>query len=282
MAFANIEKNSITTPIEKFLEFKKWEFSCWNKETEQNDIYNLDNFIILDIVYTVKWAIWNDSLNKYTSKFYSNEIRTFSEKLYLIKMDFNWWETFKDLIIKWNWKQNIKPILPEWVSLNIWLVIYDLNDKMIKEVFLSWNNFFKVSNFIKWINPTDILKFNSSIKYANWIKDATNSEILVDEKFVDWLKGTEAAKYKKRYILEISNTWNKYEDTTNIKEMADLLDLFYIERKKYYLKAYDNVDEIQEENKPQYFQPTEKQLNTEEVKKVFNVEENISIENIPF
>lgn len=247
-----------------------------------NDIYNLNNFIILDVVYTIKWAIWNDSLNKYTSKFYSNEVRSFSEKLYLMKLDFNWWETTKELIVKWNWKQNIKPILPEWVSLNMWLVIYDLNDNMIKEIFLSWNNFFKVSNFIKWITATDILKFNSSVKYTNWSKDSNNSEILVDEKFVDWLKWTEAAKYKKRYILDINNTWTKYEDTSSIKDMADLLDTFYIERKKYYLKAFDNIDEIQEEKKPQYFQPTEKQLNTEEVKKVFNVEEDISIEDVPF
>jgi len=283
MAFANIEKNSIVTPIEKILEFKKWEFSCWNKETLQNDIHILDNFIILDVVYTVKWAVWNDSLNKYTSKFFSNEIRSFSEKLYLLKLDFNQWEMVKELIVKWNWKQNIKPVLPEWASLNMWLVIYDLNDKMIKEVFLSWNNFFKVSTFIKWINPADILNFTSSTKYTNWSKDATNSEILVDETFVDGLKWTEAAKYKKRYVLDISNTWVKYEDATSIKDMADLLDELYIERKKYYLKAYDNVDEIEEEKKPQYFQPTEKENNKINLKekKIINDDE-ISIEDLPF
>jgi hypothetical protein len=48
----------------------------------------MNKFIVLDVVYTVKGAEWNDTLNKYTSRYYSNEVRQFSEDMYVVKMDF--------------------------------------------------------------------------------------------------------------------------------------------------------------------------------------------------
>jgi hypothetical protein len=79
--------------------------------------------------------------------------------------------------------------------------------------------------------------------------------------------------------------------------MADMLDEFYQERKTYYLKTYDNIDEIPEEKTSKYFQITENQkkvlddeVTIEYVEELLGnnskknnvVKEEISIEKPPF
>jgi hypothetical protein len=292
MAFANSERNSTSSPIDKYLEYRKWVFSCWNKETSSNEVHELNNFIILDVVYTIKWAEWNDALNQYTSRYYSNEIREFKDKLYLIRMTFSNWQANKDLVISWQWKQHIKPVLPKWAALNLWLVIYDLNDKSVKEVFLQGNSFYKVSQFIKWITSNNVLSFKSTVWYTDWKTDKDWNDIIVDEAYVDSLKWTEAAKYKKRYILDIENTWLTYDDNDDIQAMAWLIDEHYLAMKKAYIDKYDNwkVEELQpwEFAVPDLVKEEEskatKEVATikEDDKKKDYIDWDISIEDVPW
>lgn len=274
-AYINNVRESTKCPVEVFLELKKWEFSCWNKDLWINQVHNIDNFIVLDIIYTIKWADWNDTLKKYTSKYFSNEVRKFDEDLYLIKMDFDNWVNNKELVLKWKWKNDIKPNIQKWVALNMWLIILDLNDLLVKEVFVSWNNFFKVSNFIRNVPVHTKLKFTSTKMYSNWALDKNWNEVLVDESFVDTLKWSEAVKYKARYILDIVSLWNIYNEVDKLFDIIKGLDEYYEERKKYYSNTYwgwYNIQELEQDSKLKL---------PEEPKKTF-IQNDISVEDLPF
>lgn len=278
MAYGNW-KSSIsqeqTCPINLFLEYKKWEFSNYDKETMTNQIHHLDKFVILDIWYTIKWAEWDDTANKYTNRYFSNEIKDWSEKLYLVKMSFSNWNTDKELIKIWNWKNDIKPILPKWAALNLCITLLDLNDWLVKEVFLSWNNFYKISKFIRTNEPSNICSFITKVWYTNWSKDDKWEEIIVDESFVDGLKWTEAAKYKKRYILDIKSNWEKHNDSKTIYDISCSLDDYFLSKTNWYKERYEwiKVNEIQPEVAP---------LANVKPDTLDNYNSNISIEDLPF
>ena len=281
----------------EFLEFSKGEFVKWNKEKKQNDVYKLDNFIILDIWYTIKWKVWNDSMNKYTAAYFSNEIREYSEPLYLIKSTFVEWTALKDLKAKWTWT-DLKQIKPTEASLNIIIYIFDLNDNKLKAFTLSWANFFDISNRIKWYH-NDLwdtfwksrFKLVNKTLFTKWDKNKEWKEILFTEKELDKLSKLELVGIKKRYKVELEYIWTRISD----KEVEDLwlmeiskeIDRYYQSRKEYYAKTYWVIDK--KENN--YIKLKEKEEEwTKEVQDIkkdrkhtnIKQEEEISIEDIPF
>lgn len=290
MALANgkstASNNEAHCPIDKFLEFRKWNFSCWNKDVEQTEIHDLDNFIILDVWYTVKWAEWNDTLKQYTSRYFSNEIKDWKEKFYLIRTTFVNGKAEKELIKSGNWKSDIKPVLPTWAALHIWLTILDLNDWIVKEVFLSGNLFFKISTFIKWVQPNEVCWFKHWVAYTKWAKDDKGNEIMVTEAFVDSLKWTEAAQYKKRYTLDIYKTWATHDDTLSISTLWDDLDKYFEAKRMYYVNTYDLWIEIKAEQ-TKFFKLPEEEITAEDATMLFDpnnedTEAELKKLNVPF
>jgi hypothetical protein len=51
-------------------------------------------------------------LKQYTSRYFSNEIKDWKEKFYLIRTTFVNGKAEKELIKSGNWKADIKPLLP--------------------------------------------------------------------------------------------------------------------------------------------------------------------------
>lgn len=264
MAYNNRSSSKeLKSPISVFLEYKKWEFVYYDKDSKENIKNNLDNFIILDYWYCIKGEEWDERVNKYTNRYYSNEIKDWWDRLYLIRMRFINWETEKTLINKWIWKTDIKPSLPKWCNLNLSLTILDLNDWIVKWLCLSWNNFFKVSKIIRENSkPESIFSFKTKTEYTDWSKDTNWNEVLVSEDYVDNLKWTQAAKYKKRYTLDMVNSLTCFDKVSEISNLYDELDNYFYEKTKSYQQKYDWVDSY------------------EDAKEVFN--DNISIESVPF
>ena len=237
MAFINnTSTNTVENPIDKYVDMKKWKFVSWNKDVSLEEEHTLDRFVILDKTYWVKGSDWSDILKKYTAKYFSNEIRDFKQKLFLVKISF--WDAWskKDLLFNDTWK-SIKDKKLEGVNINMFLIVLDLNDNKVKQISFQWNNFFIISNYIKNINQWQIMWIDLLTKYTNWKSDKDWNEILVDEEFVDGLKWTEAATYKKKYIVVPFTAWEVY-DGKELISLGEKLDKHYNEKNKYYATTY--------------------------------------------
>ena len=269
--------SGIQSPIEKFLEYRKWEFSCWNKDVNLNEVHPMNNFVVLDIGYTVKGKLWSDLEQKNTHSIFSNEIKHFWQKLYVTEM--NYLSKEKEVIAEWTWKQ-IKESIPSYAKINLWVIVLDLNDMWVKEFFLDGKNYFKVSTFLKDnATPWDILSIETKVMYTNGSKDKAWNEIMVTEDFVNWLKWIEASKYKNRYILDIKNSGTKFEDTEFLTNVSNELDKYFDKKNAQYTKW--EVEEVKvEENK--LYQPTAEQLNNEttieDAQEVFNIEPEVTVD----
>jgi hypothetical protein len=263
----------VESPIEKFLELRKWEFVFWNKDVSQNEVHPMNNFVVLDIGYTVKGKLWSDIEQKNTHSVYSNEIKHFWQKLHVTKTNFLTKE--KNKVAEWVWK-DIKESLPKYARLNIWVIVLDLNDMWVKEFFLDGKNYFKVSTFLsKEAKPWDILSIWTKVMYTNGIKDSAWNEVMVTEEFVNWLKGIEASKYENRYILDIVNTWKQFEDKQILEDAAKELDEYFVKKQEQYNKW--ETDKAEEATDNKMYQPTEEQLWVEEVTEIFDAPEKTNI-----
>lgn len=266
----------VESPIEKYLEFRKWQFQTWNKDEQKNEVHPMDNFVVIDLWYTIKWKLWSDIEQKNILSVYSNEIKHFWQKLTVTEVSFL--DKEKRIIAEWTWK-DIKNILPTYAKLNLAVIVLDLNDMWIKEFFLSGRNFYDVSNFIlKKSEPWDILSIKVKIMYTNWIKDKNWDEILVDENYINSLKGIEASKYKNRYVLNIENTWNKFEDKEFLNQQAEILDEYF--KNKYWTWEIKE-EEIKSDINDKMYKPTKEQLWLNDAEEVFwNTMKKDKIENI--
>lgn len=262
MAYFNNADTAFGTqsPIEKFLEYRKWDFSCWNKDVNLNETHPMNNFVVLDIGYTVKGKLWSDLEQKNTHSVYSNEIKHFWQKLYVTEMNFL--SKQKEVIAEWTWKE-IKESMPWYAKLNLWVIVLDLNDMLVKEFFLDGKNYFKVSTFLKDnATPWDILSIETKVMYTNGSKDAAWNEIMVTEDFVNWLKWIEASKYKNRYVLDIKNSGTKFEDNDLLTDVSNQLDEYFKKKNEQYSKwEVEEVKDTKEENK--FYQPTPEQVTDE-------------------
>lgn len=268
--------SGIQSPIEKFLEYIKWEFSCWNKDVNLNEVHPMNNFVVLDIGYTVKGKLWSDLEQKNTHSIFSNEIKHFWQKLYVTEMNFLSKE--KEVIAEWTWEQ-IKESIPSYAKINLWVIVLDLNDMWVKEFFLYGKNSFNVSKFLKDnATPWDILSIETKVMYTNGSKDKAWNEIMVTEDFVNWLKWIEASKYKNRYVLEIKNSGTKFEDTVLLTELSNQLDEYFKKKNEQYSKW--EVEEVKKENK--LYQPTTEQLNNEttveDAQEIFDIEPEVKVD----
>lgn len=276
MAFINgTDVQMVESPIEKYLEFNKGQFQTWNKETKQNEIYPMDNFVVLDVEYTVKWKLWSDIEQKHVKLINSNAIKHFWQKL--VVRDFNTITKDKGIVVEWVWK-DIKPSLPSYAKLHIWVIVLDLNDMGIKEFFLSWQHFYNFSQFLKTTKPWEILKLIPGTMYTNGTKDENGNEVLVTEEFVNGLKWVEASKYKNRYTLKAENTGKLFEDMETLLEVGKDLDAYNEKKQTMYgddTQEEVTIDDVQEV----FYQPNEEQKkDIEEDKK----SKEISIEEIPY
>ena len=270
-----------------FLEFSKWEFVKFNKIKKQNDVYNLDNFVILDIWYNIKWKIWNDSMNKYTAAYFSNEIKNYSEPLYLVKSIFHEKKASFSLIAKWFW-ENLKLNMPTEANLNIVIYIYDLNNNRLLSFSLSWMNFYNMTNKIKKYNKElwgefweDFWKCKFRLVnktfFTKWDKDEKWKEILLTEKELDNLSKLELVDIKKRYKTELEYLWEKISDKEIedlwLIEIAEDIDRYYKSRKAYYIKTYWIVEKEEDKYAKLEQEQWTKQIKEKELKWVGEFQE---------
>ena len=295
-------------PIEVFLENIKWQLGVWNKEKWMNDFHDLSDFIILSVWFTIKWQVWNDAIQKYTSTYFSNENRSFNETFYAIEMKFN--PTTKTLVAKGNWKEDVKPVLPAWIWIKTGITILDLKDGKVKEFFLSVSEY--IGNLQQVINtnsPDTIYWYTVETKFSNWKKNDKWEETFISEKELDELKWREASAYKPRYISSLLIKWiAEKEDVQLAEEKLDLLNEYMKWKKEYYKKTYweGSVQEPKQYAQINDIDKQEAEINAEiearkavqsapnnTVKNVWatwytqnnnlrNVQEEISIEDIPF
>lgn len=274
---------SNVNPINVFLDFQKWEFVEWNKEKQVQVIHKLDNFAVVDVWYTVKWKTYNKEQNTFTEYFHSNEIKTWDEPMYIVRTMFLNKQPMQDLICKWYWKQDVKHKLGSKAYLHIAITILDLNDWMIKEIFLSWNNFFKASNFLKEIDTDSILEIDTKVVYEN-----TSNKKIITEKEMDELRWAEASKYSARYIAELVDTWKKINEEQRefINETFSAIWEYMISNREYYKNKYWET-----ENKKEYAKIEDNDNNVQKPKQVQKeniinpieqIWDDISIEDVPF
>jgi len=244
----------VENPISVFLENIKWQLWVWNKEEKKNDFHILDRFLVLNIWYTIKWQVWDDSIKKYTSTYFSNEVGSFNEKFYAIKMTFSNWKAFKTLAAQWTWNnyespsEAVKPKMPAWIGLKVWITILDLNDWLVKEFFV-W-----ISDYINniqaqlreaWAEAVSWYSIESM--YTNWTKDSDGKEIMITEKALDEMKWSQAADYKRRYISTITSWWEwTEEEIWHAEEALDKVIASLDAKKAYYKKTYWNWVETSE------------------------------------
>ena len=289
------------SPIAVFLENKKWNLAKWNKEKWADDIHTLDKFIILSVWFNVTGQVWDSNIQKYTNRYYSNEIRQFDETIYAIDMTFN--PTTKRLVAKWNWKTDVKPYMPQWVWIKTNITILDLNDWLIKWFFVSASDYFESLQEIISSNPADtIYSYSIDRLFTKGNKDASWNEILMTEKELDKLPRSELISIQNRYKSNLKVVWKATDEQVNTaEEKMDLVLSYYEHKKEYYAKEYGEV--IKEETnyaKPNSIEKQEIELEKEieerkvkwaqeiqwikkeDKKPLVEAVEEISIEDIPF
>lgn len=295
-------------PTSVYLDNIKWKLWVWNKEKWENDFHELDKFLILTVGFTIKWKVWDDTARVYTNTYYSNEIRQFNETLYAIDMTFVNGKANKRLASTWKWKINeatkewVKFDLPQWVGMKAMITVLDLNDWLVKCFPIALTQYFGkdwLSSKIESFEPTDILSYNITKMYTNGLKDKDNNEVLITEEALDKMKWSEAAKYKNRYISELTKvSEGDQESIESAEELIDEVESYYVSKKEYYAKTFGNwsTEEKQEEwqyAKPAWIQSDEdfkKEVQAEsqpamkaqwETKK-HNSTDEISVEDVPF
>lgn len=266
MALANgrspATTSSVSCPIQVFLDFQKWKFVNWDKDEQMNIEHDLNRVSLLDIWYTVKGKIWNDSTKTFTGSFYSNEIKSWDERLHVYHANYIWdWQVDKIKIAEWIWKSEVKNNLPDKANIYLALTLLDHSDNIVKEIFLSGNNFYKVSQSIKETKSTDIISFTSETKFlgSEWKK-----EIWKTQEEVDQMKWSEAMKFKPRYIVSVEKVWviEDQDIIDAINTFWNELDDWFDEKRKMY-NTWDTQEETSSEkekpNQNKYAQLTSEQ-----------------------
>ena len=225
--FSNIEKTmaklwsnavqdteQVENPIKIFLENVKWQLWIWNKEKKQNDFHTLDKFLVLNIWYTIKWQVWDDSIKKYTATYYSNEISSFNETFYAIEMTF--WadkKTYKKLISKWVWqldkqaKIGVKFDVPTGIGLKVGIIVLDLNDWLVKEFFVWISDYINnIQQELKNATPSTVWGYELGHRYTNWTK-VDDKEVFITEAELDSMKWWRTGSYENVYLNEYLPTF---------------------------------------------------------------------------
>jgi hypothetical protein len=109
---------------------------------------------------------------------------------------------------------------------------------------------------------------------------------MVSEAFVDALKWTEAAQYKKRYTLDIYKTWATHDDALSLSTLWDDLDKYFEAKRSYYVNTYDLWIEVKPEQ-TKFFKLPEEELTPEDLTNVFDpnnedTEAELKKLNVPF
>jgi len=299
--YAQSANDTVECPINLFLENIKGKLGTWNKEKKENDFYQLDNFIILNVWYTIKGQVWDDSIKKYTATYFSNEVHSFNETFYAIEMTFSDGKAFKKLSAKWLWNdreepsESVKPKMPAWIWLKVWVTVLDLDDWLVKELFIWISDFINnIQPVLKEANPNNKYKFEIAKAYTNGTK-VDGKEVFITEAELDKLKWSEAAQYKNRYVSTLTVLSVASDDEVATAESKlDLLDAYLVSKKSYYKRTYGDWAESKEDKyaKPAWVQSDEdfaKEVKAEEpiVKAKWetdkhNSSDDISISDIPF
>lgn len=290
-------KKSGGNPVQVFLKTYKTDFVERVKEKQDNIIHDLDNFLIVDIWYTLKWNVFDKTANKFTASYTSNEIKDWNEPLYVVKHTFLSSWSVSDLVLKWYRTTDIKENIKWKASLHLAITILDLNDWMLKEIFLSWKNFWTAMDFLKEADPNEVC----SIK---WVMEFENTETKerISEEELNKLKWIEAQKYSARYMFNITWTWVQAteEQKDEVRKKNDEILAFLPWNREFYKNKYWEVWKQQEYAKPEeevkeveIVQPVAQ--NTQQTKQVQQspvqktaeevmqeVGDDIGIEDIPF
>lgn len=315
MSFANGKSaqstSSIDCPISHFLDYQKWELAHYDKDLKERIFHKLNNFSILDVGYTIKWQLWDDWIRKFTHSVYSNEIKFWDQKLHVYEIKFGE-KLERTKIAEWNWKNEVKEHIPKYAAIHLAVTVLDHEDGLIKEFFLSWNNFYNVSQIIKDAKPEYLFKFVSETKYTDGTVDDKKNPIYISEAELDDMKWAQAAKYKPRYISILEKVWvvEDPEVMSMIQWMWDELDQYFKEKAAQYNKnSHEEFQANSNESATKegaYYNPTEAQaseaqkpqpvtaVKTDEEKKkaladdakkhhdMIRSQEEINIEDLPF
>ena len=303
-SYAQSANETVECPINVFLENIKGQLGAWNKEKKENDFYDLESFVILNVGYTIKWQVWDDSIKKYTATYFSNEVHSFNETFYAIEMTFSDGKAFKKLAAKglWNDKEvpanSVKGKMPMGIGLKVGITVFDLNDNTVKEFFVGISDFINnIQPTLRDSDPTNVYKLDITKVYTNGSKDEKWQEVFISEAELDKMKWSDAAKYKNRYVSQLDILGQA--DETQVKNAEDKLELLekYLDSKKeFYKNTYgeDNKSSESEKNyapEPTWIQSDEEfkeEVKSKPVVKAqgetqkHNTTWDISIEDIPF
>ena len=146
MRFGDVSNDKL---ISKYLKWK-WAiddgfFAYWDKEQEEEIQFDLGEFIVLKIGYTIKWFIKKGKGKdiEYIS-YFSNEIEHLRKEELEVKTFDGSAKSIKGIY------KNIKGELPQGVRLHLAVTV--LKDWEIIEFFLKWQTFFDFSELLKKTN----------------------------------------------------------------------------------------------------------------------------------
>ena len=291
--FTNFISTSQESVVDNFLEFNKWEFTYYDKETKSNIKVDLSQCIIVDLWYTIKWKYRDNKVWKFTYNYYSNEIKSFDEKFFVFRSDYK----NNELIESWLW-QHIKSNVEQYncPRLNIAITVYNKLTWKVQELFLEWLNYFNVNQTIKAeIENLEhyYFKFVCETKYTNKKKDSEWHEIRISKEELDKMPRDEAMEYNnKRYTVSLVKLDKIDAETLDlIKPLETELSKYHEGRKAFYENRYGNgkkwemfIPESQLEEDNYEYKPTTN-VNSVETKTTPTVDtsnKELSIEDLPF